>query len=91
MEAEIKAERALEEKMRKAQQQKQLIEQSRKQQMDRINAEKEAKTKEEKEFAEFWKIRNKELSLAEQQEKQDAYNRQVELKKYQRVQSAKVQ
>lgn len=58
--------------------------------MDRINQEKESKVSEEKEFAQFWKVRNEELSLAEQQEKQDAYNRQVELKKYQRIQSAKI-
>jgi hypothetical protein len=43
------------------------------------------------EFAEFWKQRNQELSIQEEQEKQDNYNRQIELKKYQRIQSAKIQ
>lgn len=47
--------------------------------------------KEDKEFAEFWKQRNNELQIQEEQERQDNYNRQVELKKYQRIQSAKIQ
>lgn len=33
----------------------------------------------EKEFAEFWRIRNEELSLAEQQEKEEERQRQVEM------------
>jgi len=35
-----------------------MIEQSRRQQMDKRTREKEAKVQEEKEFAQFWKVRN---------------------------------
>ena len=34
---------------------------------------------EEKEFADFWRIRNEELALAEQQEKEEERQRQIEL------------
>ena len=46
------------------------------------SAKKDKRTREEKEFAQFWKVRNEELSLAEEQEKQEAFNRQKELKKF---------
>ena len=42
---------------------------------------------EQKEFAEFWKIRNEELSIAEQQEKEEARLRNVQLANYVRTQS----
>jgi hypothetical protein len=45
--------------------QKEMIEQSRKQQMDKRTNEKNRKQQEEKEFAQYWKVRNDELSLAE--------------------------
>ena len=42
---------------------------------------------EQKEFAEFWKIRNEELSIAEQQEKEEARLRNVQLANYVKTQS----
>ena len=36
----------------------------------------------EKEFSEFWKIRNEELIISEEQEKEELRQRQVELKGY---------
>ena len=42
---------------------------------------------EEKEFSEFWKIRNEELAIVEQQEKEEERLRQAELKKFQRSQN----
>lgn len=39
--------------------------------MDRKKAEKEADMKEQKEFSEFWKVRNEELAIAEQQEREE--------------------
>lgn len=59
--------------------------------MDKRQQEKEKRVQEEKEFAQFWKVRNDELSLAEEQERQEQFNRQAELKKFQRIQSAKIQ
>lgn len=41
------------------------IEKSRKNQIDRLQREKDAKKREELEFAEFWKLRNEELAIAE--------------------------
>ena len=42
---------------------------------------------EQKEFAEFWKIRNEELSIAEQQEKEETRLRNVQLANYVKTQS----
>ena len=50
---------------------KQAIERSRKNQIERIHKEKDNKKKEEFEFAEFWKLRNEELAIAEQQEREE--------------------
>ncbi len=47
------------------------IDRSRALQIQRKNQEKMVAKKEEKDFAEFWQIRNDELSLAEQQEKEE--------------------
>lgn len=44
---------------------KQAIEKSRANQIDRKNAELASKKREEMEFAEFWKLRNEELAIAE--------------------------
>jgi len=44
--------------------------------------EKSNKGKEEMEFAEFWKMRNEELAIAEQQEKEEERQRRVELTNY---------
>ena len=50
---------------------KQAIERSRKNQIDRKSNEEHAKKTEEREFAEFWKLRNEELAIAEQQEREE--------------------
>jgi cephalosporin-C deacetylase-like acetyl esterase len=42
-----------------------MIEASRKLQMDKRTREKEQKLKEEKDFADFWKVRNQELEMQE--------------------------
>ena len=61
---------------------KQAIERSRKNQIQRVHTEKEQKKKEEFEFAEFWKLRNEELAIAEQQEREEERQRKVELTNY---------
>ena len=50
--------------------------------MDRKNHEKARGAAEEKEFQEFWNIRNEELAIAEQQEKEEERMRGEELKKF---------
>lgn len=47
------------------------IEKSRKNQIDRKNRETAEMKKEEMEFSEFWKLRNEELAIAEQQEREE--------------------
>jgi len=47
------------------------IEKSRANQIERKNKEGEDKKREELEFAEFWKLRNEELAIAEQQEREE--------------------
>ena len=58
------------------------IEKSRKNQIDRKNKEIADAKKEEMEFAEFWKLRNEELAIAEQQEREEERQRRVELTNY---------
>ena len=58
------------------------IEKSRKNQMDRLAKEKADAKAEEREFAEFWKLRNEELAIAEQQEREEERQRRVELTNY---------
>lgn len=58
------------------------IEKSRKNQIDRKVKEEHAKKFEEVEFAEFWKLRNDELAIAEQQEREEERQRRVELTNY---------
>ena len=50
---------------------KEAIEKSRKNQIDRKIKEQHEKKQEEVEFAEFWKLRNEELAIAEQQEREE--------------------
>lgn len=64
-EAETKAAALFEEKERRKLEMKAAIERSRKNQIDRIDYEKKCKKHEEMEFAEFWKLRNEELAIAE--------------------------
>jgi hypothetical protein len=50
--------------------------------MDRRNQEKAVDQQEQKEFTEFWKIRNEELALAEQQEKEEERLRGEEMRNF---------
>lgn len=52
-----------------------------------MQAEREAVKKEEKEFAEFWRVRNEELQAAEQQEKEEEKQRLLELTKFRQRQA----
>ena len=58
------------------------IEKSRKNQLIRKEKELIGKKMEEKEFSEFWKLRNDELAIAEQQEREEERQRRVELTNY---------
>ena len=58
------------------------IEKSRKNQIDRKNKEIADQKREEMEFSEFWKLRNEELAIAEQQEREEERQRRVELTNY---------
>ena len=78
-EAEDKANRLFEEKERRKAEMKAAIDRSRQLQIQRKQQEKQQSKKEEQEFAEFWRIRNDELTLAEQQEKEEDRARAVEL------------
>lgn len=55
----------MEEKERRRAEMKQAIEKSRKNQINRLQNEKDGAKREELEFAEFWKLRNQELAVAE--------------------------
>ena len=81
-EAEEKAHKLLEEQERRRFELKQAMERSRQDQMDKRHREKVQTKKEEKEFTEFWKIRNEELEIAMKQEQEEERMRQVELKGY---------
>ena len=81
-EAENKATEAMEEKERRRAEMKAAIVKSRKNQIDRKNRELEDIKKEEVEFSEFWKLRNEELAIAEQQEREEERQRRVELTNY---------
>lgn len=65
-EAENKANILFEEKEMRRREMKIAIEKSRKNQIDRKNRDTAEGKKEEMEFAEFWKLRNEELAIAEQ-------------------------
>ena len=60
----------------------QAIEKSRQNQIDRRVKEEKDKKREEIEFSEFWKLRNDELAIAEQQEREEERQRRVELTNY---------
>jgi len=64
-EAENKATALFEEKERRRAEMKAAIEKSRANQIDRKNKDGADKKREEMEFAEFWKLRNEELAIAE--------------------------
>ena len=88
-EAEGKANRLFEEQERRKAEMKAAIERSRQLQIQRKQQEKMQAKNEEKEFAEFWRIRNDELQLAEQQEKEEDRQRAVELANFIKNQTAK--
>ena len=81
-EAENKATQLFEEKEKRRFEMKAAIEKSRKNQLARKEREILSKKEEEKEFAEFWKLRNDELAIAEQQEREEERQRRVELTNY---------
>ena len=58
---------------------KQAIDRSRALQIERKQKENAGVKQEEKEFAQFWNVRNQELQLAEQQERDEEKQRQLEL------------
>ena len=63
-----------------------MIENSRKTQIEKRVTEKENLKRDEKEFAQFWKIRNEELHLQEEQEKEEIRQRNGQLKNFQKSQ-----
>ena len=81
-EAENKAAALFEEKERRKAEMKAAIEKSRKNQIARKTREGEERKGEEVEFAEFWKMRNDELAIAEQQEKEEERQRRMEISGY---------
>lgn len=78
-EAEDKANRLYEQQEQRKREMKEAIERSRALQVHRLKQENAAKIQEDKDFAEFWRIRNEELQLAEQQEKEEDRQRAKEL------------
>lgn len=87
-EAEDKANRLFEDQQRRKFEMKQAIERSRALQIQKQQEEKAQTRKEEKEFAEFWRVRNEELQRAEQQEKEEERQRAAELVAFQNKQTA---
>jgi len=81
-EAENKATSLFEEKEKRRLEMKAAIEKSRKNQLIRKEREILGKNEEEREFSEFWKLRNDELAIAEQQEREEERQRRVELTNY---------
>jgi len=81
-EAEDKANRLFEQQEKRKRDMKEAIDKSRALQVQRKRAEDGAKKQEEKDFAEFWRIRNEELQLAEQQEKEEEKQRARELSNF---------
>ena len=63
------------------------IERSRQLQIQRKRNERDAKIQEDKDFAQFWKVRNEELQLAEEQEKEEERLRSKELEQFQKAQA----
>ncbi len=86
-EAEDKANRLYEEQQRRKFEMKQAIDRSRALQIDRKQKQKADEQREEKEFAEFWRIRNQELQLAEHQEREEEKQRQLEMVAFLKKQS----
>jgi len=81
-EAEEKALALFEEKERRRQELKQAGEKSRDQQKGKRRRERAAEEQEQQEFKQFWKLRSEELQVAEMQERDEARQRNEELKQY---------
>ena len=81
-EAENKAASLFEEKERRKREMKEAIEKSRTAQLQRTEMEKRGVKEEEKEFSAFWKLRNEELAIADQQEKEEERQRREEMTSY---------
>ena len=81
-EAENKAAVLFEEKERRKAEMKAAIEKSRAHQLDRKRKERDDRKQEELQFAEFWRMRNEELAIAEQYEKEEERHRRVGLTSY---------
>jgi len=90
-EAEDKANRLFEEQQRRKLEMQQAIERSRQLQIQRRQKERDSNKLEEKEFAGFWKVRNDELSLAEEQEKEEERQRNLEVANFLQKQSKQKQ
>ncbi len=86
-EAEDKANRLFEDQQRRKFEMKQAIERSRALQIEKKQKQRAAETQEEKDFAQFWKVRNDELQMAEQQERDEEKQRQKELVAFLKKQS----
>lgn len=78
-EAEDRANRLYEQQEQRKAEMKAAIERSRQLQIQRKQAQKGAQKQEDAEYAEFWKVRNEELQLAEEQEKEEERQRNAEL------------
>lgn len=63
------------------------IERSRQLQIQRKQAQRAAQQQEDRDFAEFWRVRNEELQLAEEQEKEEERQRAAELANFQKSQA----
>ena len=85
-EAENKAASLFEEKERRKREMKEAIDKSRAAQLKRVDQEKDVLKMEEKEFSAFWKLRNEELAIADQQEKEEERQRRCEMTNYLRRQ-----
>ena len=85
-EAEDRANRLYEQQEQRKAEMKAAIERSRQLQMQRKKAVKVGQKQEDEEFAAFWKVRNEELQLAEEQEKEEERNRAKELADFQQEQ-----
>lgn len=86
-EAEDRANRLYEASEKRKAEMKAAIERSRQLQIQRKRNERDAKVQEDKDFAQFWKVRNEELQLAEEQEKEEERLRSKELEQFQKAQA----
>ena len=85
-EAEDRANKLYEEQERRKAEMKAAIERSRQLQIQRKQAQKAALKQEEADFAEFWRVRNEELQMAEEQEREEERQRAMELSNFQKQQ-----